>query len=66
MRRFLCGIVANKNSSINLGNFGQYVEQKINDRLFVSNNFKIFEKEWNHGKNTGKYIRFEHIIVDMP
>lgn len=34
-----------KNNSINIENFGQYVEKKINDRLFVSNIFKIFEKE---------------------
>lgn len=32
-------------NSIDIGNFSQYVEQKMNDRLFVSNIFKLFEKE---------------------
>ena len=32
-------------NSIDIGNFRQYVEQKMNDRLFVSNMFKVFEKE---------------------
>lgn len=44
-----------KNNSINIENFGQYVEQKINDRLFVSNIFKIFEKEQNNSKNSISY-----------
>lgn len=30
--------------SIDIGNFRQYVEQKMNDQLFVSNIFRIFEK----------------------
>lgn len=30
---------------IDIGNFRQYVEQKMNDRLFVSNIFRIFEKK---------------------
>ena len=32
-------------NSIDIGNFRQYVEQKMNDRLFVLNIFKIFDKE---------------------
>lgn len=44
-----------KNNSINIENFGQYVEKKINDRLFVSNIFKIFEKEQNNSKNSIPY-----------
>ena len=32
-------------NSIDIGNFRQYVEQKMNDQLFVSNIFRIFEKE---------------------
>lgn len=44
-----------KNNSINIENFGQYVEQKINDRLFVSNIFKIFKKEQNNSKNSIPY-----------
>lgn len=30
---------------IDTGKFSRYVEQKMNDRLFVSNIFKVFEKE---------------------
>lgn len=32
-------------NSIDIGNFRQYVEQKMNDRLFVSNILKVFTKE---------------------
>lgn len=32
-------------NSIDIGNFSKYVEQKMNDRLFVSNIFKVFEKK---------------------
>lgn len=32
-------------NAIDIENYNQYVEQKMNDRIFVSNIFKLFKKE---------------------